>query len=123
VVTGEINADRDVVFSLKIQDKHGDTHGIPVVLDTGFNRNLTLPPFLIQALGLSLHGQVPVILGDGSTQNLALYDAVVFWDDTERHIKIHAADGVPLIGAALVYGYALYLHMVDGGPAVAVRLP
>jgi predicted aspartyl protease len=123
VVTGEVNADREIVFTLQVVDKQGQPQHFPVVLDTGFNRSMTMPRLMLERLGLVPTSEVQVILGDGSTQYLKVYDAAVIWDGVERPVTIHEAEGVPLIGTGLVYGYALYLHMVDGGRAAALRLP
>ena len=123
MVTGEINAFREIVFTIPLQDGNGDWHDVRFALDTGFDGDLTLPTILIEALRLPFANKSTATLGDGSDHTFATYDTQVRWDNVERQAIVLAAEGFPLIGTKLVYGYALYLHIVDGASAVAVRLP
>ena len=52
MMTGTVNADLEPLLKLTVRDARGQSHDVEVVMDTGFNGFLTLPPALIAALGL-----------------------------------------------------------------------
>ena len=82
-------------------------HEVDVVLDTGFNSALTLPPALIAALSLPFDSQSRVVLADGNTVASDGYAGVVLWDGAGRQVLVEAADGDALIRALLMDGYEL----------------
>jgi len=69
----------------------------------------------VSALGLSFHSPIIVTLGDGSNRVLRQFEATVVWDGQERDVLVLAADGGPLVGMAMMYGYDVFLNVVDGG--------
>jgi hypothetical protein len=52
MMTGVVNADLEPLLRLTVRDAGSRPHDVEVVIDTGFNGFLTLPPTLIAALGL-----------------------------------------------------------------------
>ena len=51
--TGMVNAHREAMIPLSVQDANGQGHVIDAVIDTGYTGCLTLPPVLIAALGFT----------------------------------------------------------------------
>jgi clan AA aspartic protease len=62
----------------------GQPHEVEMVIDTGFNGFLTLPPALIAALGLRWLCRQQAELADGSVQAFDVYVAPVDWDGQPR---------------------------------------
>ena len=80
MILGVVNANREATIRLVVQGPDGQTHEIEAVIDTGFTGFLTLPPSLIDLLGLAWRGQAQAILGDGSLHQFNVYAAIVMWD-------------------------------------------
>jgi clan AA aspartic protease len=122
VIVGEISARREIVFRLSVLDYLGEPHDFSAVLDTGFNDFLTLPQPIIDALQLTYLSSAAVVLGDGSEIQMRRYTARILWGNTERQVAVYAADGVPLIGIAMIYGHDLHAHILDGASATLFSL-
>ena len=52
MIEGVVNADYEAIIPLRIQGPDGRTRDIEAVVDTGFTDFLTLPPALVDELGL-----------------------------------------------------------------------
>lgn len=115
MITGVITADREAAVRFPVRDQHGQEREVQAIIDTGFNGYLTLSESLVSALGLSYHSRIVVTLGDGSDRVLRQYEATVVWDGREREVLVLAAEGVPLVGMATLYGHDVFLNIVDGG--------
>jgi clan AA aspartic protease len=123
MITGMVNAYREALIPLSVQDVNGQEHAIDAVIDTGYTGGLTLPPALIAALGLTWRGYASAVLGDGSLQRFAVYAATVIWDGQARVVEIDAADTDPLVGMGLLYGYEVRIQAIDGGAVIIEALP
>lgn len=123
MITGEVTASREIVVSFTVRDSDDLEHSIRAVVDTGFSGHLTLPQTTIASLDLSKSGDVTVILGNGTEAYLPKYDATIIWDGRDREISVYEADGDPLIGMKLLYGFDFHVHVVDGGMIALNRLP
>ncbi len=115
MIEGVVNAAREAIVSLPLQGLAGQTLEIDAVVDTGFNRFLTLPPTMVAELGLVLTGVNRVVLADGSEVTVPSYAVTVLWDGQTRDIVALAADTIPLIGMALLDSHSLYVEIKDGG--------
>src|SRR5437867_9599171 len=123
MITGVVNARREAILTITLRTLAGQEQSIDAVIDTGFNGSLTLPISLITNLGLPLYGQRRVILGDGSTRILDVYEVIVLWDGQPRNVLVNASGATPLVGMNLMYGYELTIQNVDGGSVTLVRMP
>lgn len=123
MIIGTITADREAAVPLTVHGSGSQSLDVEVVIDTGFNGFLTLPPALISPLGLAYHSQIIVILGDGSASALRQFEGTVDWDGQMRDVLVLEADGDPLIGMALLYGSRMTLDIVDGGDVTIETRP
>ncbi len=114
MITGSINVDREAVLPLAVYGANG-TQTFEAVIDTGFNGYLTLSSAEIAGLNLAFHSQTMVMLGDGSTIDLREFEAVLDWNGQARDVLVLEAEGGPLIGMALLYGFDVWLRVLDGG--------
>jgi len=119
MITGIVTSSREATIPLVLRDPAGGDHTLEAIIDTGFNGALTLPPAMIAAAGLMSRGSDYATLADGSEALFDFYEATVRWDDGLRTVVALAADGVPLVGMALMADYELTVQAVPGG---AVRL-
>ena len=122
MITGTVTPDREAVIRLFVSDANGQEHEQIVVIDTGFNGWLTLPPDLVVALGLSWQRFGRALLADGSEIVFNIYEATVLWDGQPLTISVDEVDAAPLLGMALMYGYELTMQNVDGGTVTLRRM-
>ncbi len=122
MIIGSINADREAVLPVVIHDGTG-TQDYEAVIDTGFNGYLTLSSAEIVKLNLPFQSQVVVTLGEGTQANLREFLATVEWDGQARDILVLEAEGDPLVGMALLYGFDVWLRVLDGGHVRVEAIP
>lgn len=115
MIQGSVNPDREPVIRLRIRGKEGSLYEIDAAIDTGFNDYLLLPPSIVATLELTFAAPVRATLGDGQTVQLDYYRATVEWDGSTRDVLVLAAENSPLVGMTMLYGYELYIHVIDGG--------
>lgn len=96
---------------------------LSVVVDTGFTGWLTLPPGLVQELGLQHQGIRSVTLADGQEARVELYAALISWNDQVLPRLVHQSDSVPLVGMYLMTGYHLAMDVRAGGAVTLSELP
>lgn len=122
MVTGQVTAAREVVFRFDIFDKHSEAHELRVILDTGFDGSLTLPPVLAEAFGLVAANEEAILVGGDEQQLVPTYEATIGWDGQQRSVTVYGLDTHPVIRMRLIYGYDVHFHAVDGGTAALIRL-
>jgi len=122
MIIGIVNAFAEATFNLPIQDADGTEQQITVIIDTGYDGSLTLPPSLINALGLPFRSRGVAVLADGSEAQFNTYAATVIWNGLPRNILADAADTDPLIGMSLLYGHDIHIQAVDGGRVTIEQL-
>jgi predicted aspartyl protease len=77
MITGAVNANREATIRLVVSGSSGQQQEIEAIIDTGFTGFLTLPPTLVQALGLAWLCRQPGILADGSIEVFDVYISTV----------------------------------------------
>jgi clan AA aspartic protease len=104
LITGRVNASLEATVCLSLRSRQGGERVVEAVVDTGFSGFLTLPPDLVEELGLKFLKRGQAVLGDGSTVVFDTYEAVILWSGRARRIAIDAAEVDPLLGVRLLYG-------------------
>ena len=122
MITGTVTPDREAVLRLAIRDAGGQEHEQTVIIDTGYNGWLTLPPNLVASLGLRWQRFGRALLADGSEIVFNIYEAIILWDGQPLTISVDEVDAAPLLGMALMYGYELIVQNVDGGTVTLRRM-
>ena len=117
MITGTVKSDEGRI-RLKVKGVRGREQEVEVIIDTGYTASLTLPPALINALGLGWQ-----TVADGSECFFDVYEAKVVWDGKVRSILVHEADAEPLVGMRLLRGYELKMHVRYRGKITIERLP
>ena len=114
MITGVVTAEREAVLRLTVYDRNNQPHEIDAVVDTGFNGNLTLPPDLINILGLAWLRLARATLADGTEIITHVYEVKLLWDGQLVTISVSEVDGDVLVGMSLMYGFELLIPIVDG---------
>lgn len=96
----------------------GDAQELTAVIDTGYNGFLTLPVAIAEALSLEKGAAREVTLGDASRKVFDYYNADADWNGQRRKVRVLCVEGVPLVGTALLAGYAIGAEFAVGGAVV-----
>lgn len=115
MIEGKVNADYEAVIALALQSQAGQARELEVVIDTGYNGFLSLPPAVIAELEFPLVGPSQATLANGAVETFNVHDATVVWDGRPRDIEVDAVGPVPLAGMQLLGGHELSVQIRTGG--------
>ena len=118
MITGKINHHLEAVIIVDFVGSDGLLHSLEVVLDTGYNGDLTLPQDVIQQLGLVLLGRRSAILANGESVVLNAYLGTVSWHGLPRQVIILQTDEDPLLGMSLLQESRVTLEVWDDGGVI-----
>ena len=118
MIFGYVNRNLDPIVAVIVMDDNGHSWRQEVVVDTGFNGDLTLPASTIREMGLRLYGLIEVTLADGQTNSYHHYEATVLWEGGERTVQVMESADQFLLGTNLVAGRTLTVQMWEGGDVV-----
>jgi clan AA aspartic protease len=122
VITGEVTPYREAVVGLRLRGPGGQRDCLAVV-DTGFTDYLTLGKDLVTSLGLRRDGSVQVTLADDTDREMDAWLVEVEWDGHFRTVTALEAEGGPLVGMSLLYGFQLCINVLDGGEVTIQAAP
>ena len=104
MIEGWITADGWPQVELVIFDANGSRQTITVLVDTGYDGYLVLPPGTVRELGLADTGETGnVTIASGDSEEWPVYRANVLWDGQVRGVEVLASDSPPLLGMAMIY--------------------
>ena len=118
MIEGVVNAAYEAVVTLPLRGQAGQERDIEVVIDTGYNGFLTLPPSLVEELELPLVGPSRATLANGDVENFYVHDVTVLWDGVARDIEADAMGPTPLAGMLLLDKHNLNIDVECGGRVV-----
>jgi clan AA aspartic protease len=114
---------REAIIRLVVSAPDGGNETeLEAIVDTGFDRSLTLPPGIIADLNLTPRGETPIILADGSEQRANFYGVVVVWNEHARPVIVEEADTMPLVGMELLANFQLRIDCVENGSVEIEKL-
>jgi clan AA aspartic protease len=115
MIRGAVNSSLEGTLRITVRGLHGERRRVSAVIDTGYNGALTLPPAVIEELGLPWCDIGSVTLGDGSTCQCDIYAGVVIWDRKPVGVFIEECDTTPLVGMELLEGFKLTMDVERRG--------
>ena len=118
MIQGVVNAFYEAVVTLPLQDPEGRTQDIEAVVDTGYSGFLTLPPVLIDDLGLPFAYMGQAFLANDAEVDFDVHYVTVLWDGQPRDIEADATGSTPLVGMLLLDGHSLTIEVESGGHVV-----
>ena len=89
---------------------------VQAVVDTGFTQHLTLPVGAITTLNLEFAFKEMLTMANDEPINTDVYTASIDWGGRKRQVEIHATEGNPLIGMAMLRDHDLHVRVVPEGP-------
>lgn len=117
MIRGRVGPGRRAFVEVVLTGNQGQRLSLDAILDTGFEGYITLPPAADSVLGLAVLAPSIYELADGQSVQFNTYLATVSWHDRPRMVLALESNGVPLLGAAMLWGSRVTLDMEDGGEA------
>ena len=118
MIQGVVNAAYEAVVTLPLQYPEGRTRDIEAVVDTGYSGFLTLPPELVDELGLPFAYMGQAFLANDAEVDFDVHYATVLWDGQPRDIEADATGSTPLLGMLLLDRHTLSIEVESGGRVV-----
>ena len=118
MIQGVVNAAYEAVVSLTLQSAEGRTQEIEAVVDTGYTGFLTLPPMLVNELGLPFAYVGRAFLANDDQVEFNVHNVTLLWDGGPRDIEADATGSTPLVGMLLLDGHSLNIEVESGGEVV-----
>ena len=122
MVSGIVTARREAIARIQLHGFQKQMQQINVIVDTGFTGWLTLPIAVIDALELPAEGVTDMKLADDSIVQATVHQGFILWKGRKQWIRIHHAEGNPLLGMSLIFGNRLTLDGMENGPMTIVPL-
>ena len=116
MIEGAVNAASQAIVGLVLRGPSGQARAVDAVVDTGFDRFLTLPPAMVTDLDLAFAGYSRVVLADGSDVAFAGYSRVVLADGSDVALDSYAVAGYSRVVLADGSDVALDTVLWDGRP-------
>lgn len=123
MITGYVNQGLEPIVPVAVLDRNGHRWRLEVVVDTGFDGDLTLPQSSISELGLPWQGPVEMVQADGRAVKCHRYAATIIWEGERRPIEVMESATESLLGTSLLNGYLLTMQMTAGGEVAIAELP
>ena len=115
MITGSMTNNLEAEVRLRVRRATSGEDVIIVIVDTGFNDFLTLPPPLIDDLDLEPGVPTEATLADGSSVTMRSFYATIIWHDEPREILVLESEGDVIAGMALMEGSDLFMRVIPGG--------
>jgi clan AA aspartic protease len=91
---------------------------VELIVDTGFEGDLALPPSLIRRLDVVFIERRLALMPDGREEEVSAYEAELEWDEESRPVEVLELDGRPLLGMILLSTSHLHMEGSEGGEIV-----
>ena len=122
MLTGTVSDDLQAWIPVEVFDSNRQPRPIEVVLDTGFNGQLSLPAATIRRLELPEESSRLAVTATGDRVSLTSYTVTILWDGQPRIVEVVEADSEPLLGMELLLDSRVTLDVRDGGPVTIEAL-
>ena len=115
MIQGVVNDAYEAVVTLSLQGPEEQTQEIEAVVDTGYSGFLTLPPGLVDGMGLPFAYMGQAFLANDAEVDFDVHYATVLWDGQLRDIEADATGSTPLVGMLLLDQHNLNIEVERGG--------
>ena len=123
MIVGSIDGNGDLTIPIRVLDANGHVHRIVAVVDTGFNRHITLLPRQIRDLGLWPLQPVDMAVANDAIIRVNAYSGIVLWQGNRHSVEVIEAEGTPTVGLSLLWGNLLTVEITEHGAVTISPLP
>ena len=115
MIEGTVDAALEARVTLAVSGTAERSSRVDALVDTGYSGHITLPPEVVNDLGLVRVGRTTLELANGDKERVGTYIASVDWSGTERSIVVHEIESEPLVGMQLLEDHRLQIDVERGG--------
>ena len=119
---GIVNPLLEPQVSLTVLGSNNRTYVGEFIIDTGYSGEVILPLDIIGELNLVRGDDIPLTLGDGTTDDYATYHARIEWYGQHRDVAVTSVGSEVLVGMRLLQGSNLSVDAAPGGQVVITEL-
>ena len=116
MTSGRVTSSKKPLVRLTFLDHSGNSHLIPLVLDTGFTGNVLLPERYVNRLGLSTGITTQGHLANGEFLEIPTGYATLVWQGGRRRVRILQLGTEPLLGMEFLWNHRITIDAVPNGP-------
>jgi clan AA aspartic protease len=120
---GSVNNHAEAFIGVDFIDANDASTTIEVMVDTGFDQFICLPPAAIAQLQLPRLLDQRVVFADGTISVRSTFLGSLMWHGSPRPVVIVELDAHPLLGMSILAGSRLTVDAVPGGNVVIEELP
>ena len=115
MIAGRVLVSGEAVVTVVVRGPGGRTARVEAMVDTGFNEQLTLPPWVVERLGLTFEEEAYYTLADGARSGTRVFRGEIEWHGTWREIMIVEIESDALLGMGAMCGCNLNIDVMHGG--------
>jgi clan AA aspartic protease len=115
MIRGTVLPSGEAVVAVKIRGPNGQVAQIETLVDTGFNDQMTLPPWVVEMLALAFRHEASYTFADGVKSATRVFEGEIEWHGTWNSVPIVEIESDPLLGMVMMQGCRLNIDVVDGG--------
>jgi clan AA aspartic protease len=115
MILGRVLPTGEAVVSLRLRGPRGDVANVEMMIDSGFNDQMTLPPWVIERLALPFRHEATYTLADGEKSVTRIFSAEAFWHEQWRETLVVEMDSDPLLGMLMLHGSRIVMDVTANG--------
>ena len=116
MTSGRVISTKKPLVHLQFLDNIGELHTIPLVLDTGFTGQVSLPTRYVDRLGLSMRISTRGHLANGEFIDIPTGYATTVWQGNRRRARVLQLGTEPLLGMEFIWNHRITIDAVPNGP-------
>lgn len=120
---GMVNQDIEPRVNLTVLGPNNTIYDGEFIIDTGYSGEIILPLDIARALNLVRGDDIPVTLGDGTTDDYSTYTARIEWHGRHRAVAVTSVGSEALVGMQLLRDSNLSVDATPGGAVTISELP
>ena len=122
MTSGNVVGTRKPLVPLTILDGSGSPQTLRVVLDTGFNGQVSLPERYVRQLGIRINRHIVGQPATGETIRIPAGRATVIWQGRRRLVEVLQLDSDPLLGMEFLWHHRITIDATTNGPVTITPL-
>ena len=120
--SGRVSPRFEPLVPVELVGSDGRIHEIEVVLDTGFDGELSLPAEVIHRLGFPVYDDFVSTLANGRDIGTTGWEGQIMWHGRRRNIVVLETEGSSLMGMWLLWRNRITIENYANGPVLIEEL-
>ena len=122
MIRGRVGPDLGPTVPVDLIANNGEVHTVDMVLDSGFNGDLSLPVEFIRRLGFQYYDDIELKLADGEVVEFRVWEGRVNLHGRTRRVMAVEAESELLVGMNLLWRNRITIDVHANGPVTDEEL-